>query len=394
MTYKFDDFPNIDRSNFVRHNPTFQKIVFGKTDLLPFWVADADFKVMPQLIEALGKRAEQGHFLYETKSPELRELLSGWYKEQYSIDIHPKRVLFTPSVNTSVALVTELFTNKGEGVLLQPPVYQAFAETINKLERSVINNPLIHTKEGYRIDFDDLEVKVALPEAKIFLLCHPHNPVGRVWTQEELRRVAEICHQHDVLLVTDEIHGDIVYKPNKYIGMLEVAREFSDNVIMITSAGKSFGIPGLLDSFVYTPNTKHYKALRRRIESLHIDKCNAFSSVAWESIYTHGAEWLGDFRTYLKGNIDELHNYLEQNIPEVGFIKPEGTYQIWLNFRKLGLDDEALLRFIVDEAGLALNAGHTYGSGGEGYMRMNIASPRAMLMSGMEQLAEAVRKRD
>lgn len=392
MTYKFDDFPNIDRTNFVRHNPAFQKIVFGKSDLLPFWVADADFRVMPQLIEALKKRAELGHFLYETKSPELKKLLSAWYKQQYDIGIHPKRVLFTPSVNTSVALITEMFAAKGEGIILQPPVYQAFAQTITGLGREVINNPLVYSEKGYQIDFEDLELKAAQPDAKVFLLCHPHNPVGRVWKRDELKQMAEICHRNNVLLVTDEIHGDIVYEPNEYLGMVEVAKEYSDNVIMITSAGKSFGIPGLLDSFIFTPNTTLYKSLRHRIELLHIDKSNAFSNVAWESIYDHGAAWLVEFRTYLKTNINGLHAFLEENIPDVSFIEPEGTYQIWLDFRKLGLNDEALTRFLVDEAGLAMNAGHTYGPGGEGFMRMNIASPRSMLMKGMEQLKIAVNK--
>jgi cystathionine beta-lyase len=365
-------------------------MVFGKSNLLPFWVADTDFKVMPQLVEALAKRAEIGLFPYETKSPGLKELISAWYKKQYNINIHHKRLLFTPSVNTSVALITELFVKPGEGIIIQPPVYQAFAQTIKSLGREVIENPLVYTEEGYTIDFADLAEKAASPAAKVFLLCHPHNPVGRVWREDELRKLAEICHQNNVFIVTDEIHGDIVYSSNKYIGMVDVAGQFSNKVIMITSAGKSFGIPGLLDSLIYTPNTEFYKLLRNKIESLHIDKGNAFSSAAWECIYAHGEEWLQEFRNYLAGNIEAVDKYLRENCPTVSFIKPEGTYQLWLDFRKLGLSNEELSRFLVDEAGLALNAGHTYGTGGDGFMRMNFASPRPMLMKGMEQLAEAL----
>ena len=393
MTTDFNQFPDIDRSNFVRYNPVFQKMVFGKSGLLPFWVADTDFRVMPQLVQALEERARLGYFPYETRSPELKQLISTWYKEQYDIGIHHKKLLFTPSVNTSVALITEIFSGPGEGVIIQPPVYQAFAQTISGLQREVIENPLIYSADGYKIDFEDLEKKAALPEAKIFLLCHPHNPVGRVWQQKELEQVAEICHRHNVLIVTDEIHGDIVYEPNRYLSMLTVARQLSDKVIMISSAGKSFGIPGLLDSFIHTPDTELYKLLRGRVEALHLDKANAFSITAWQCIYSDGLSWLSEFRSYLKGNIEAIDNYLAESIPEVSFIKPEGSYQIWLDFRKLNLDNEALTRLIVDEAGLAMNAGHTYGAGGSGFMRMNIASPRSMIMKGLEQLAEAITRR-
>jgi len=393
MIKNFDQYSDIDRSNFVRYNPVFQKMVFGQADLLPFWVADSDFSVMPELTRDLSKRAELALFPYETKSPQLKESISAWYQKQYNISIKAKRLLFTPSVNTSIAVIIELFTNHGEGVIIQPPVYQAFAGTISGLNRKVIDNPLQYSNGRYEIDFDDLDKKTRLDEAKIFLLCHPHNPIGRVWNRDELRQMAEICYRNNVLLVTDEIHGDITYAPNEYIGMSDIAQEFSDQVIMISSAGKTFGIPGILDSFIFTANTDYYKALRNRIEVLHIGKSNAFANVAWESIYLHGEAWLAQFKEYLSENINAIHDFLEVNIPEISFTKPEGTYQIWLNFEKLQMENEALTKFIVEKARIGMNPGHTYGAGGDGFMRMNIASPRDMLLKGMSQLAEAVANR-
>ena len=393
MNYNFDDYPETDRSSFVRYNPLFLKTIFGRSDLLPFWVADTDFQVMPALKEALEERVGKGLFAYETKSPALKKALSQWYQSRYDIRIHPKKLLFMPSVNSSIATIINEFTNRGEGVIIQPPVYQAFKSTIDSIERQVINNPLVFSNNNYEIDFDDLKLKAQVPSTKILLLCSPHNPVGRVWSEDELRKIAEICVEHKLLLITDEIHGDIVYHPHKYIGMLKVYKEFDDNVIMVSSAGKSFGMPGLIDSFISTPNSVYHERLKKRIEGFHLDKSNAFANVAWQVVYEHGHDWLEQMTSYLKGNVDYIQQFLKQDIPEVSMPDPEGTYQIWLNFNRLELTNEELAKFLAMDAGIALNQGHTYGPGGDGFMRMNIASPRKMIQQAMEQLKEAVNKR-
>lgn len=392
MTYDFDKFPAIDRSNFVRYNQKFQKLVFGADNLLPFWVADTDFEVFPALSQALTERAALGYFPYETKSPQLKDELSNWYLRRYAIKINPRRLLFTPSVNTSIATIIDEFSRRGDGIIIQPPVYQAFAGIINGLERTIINNPLKIEEQRYKIDFEDLEKKAARKEAKIFLLCSPHNPVGRVWSAEELKKIAEICESNNVLMLTDEIHGDIIYPPNEYYGMLNVYEELSTNIIMVSSAGKSFGIPGLIDSFISTPNTEYYKLLRTRIENFHFDKSNGFANTAWEIIYKDGEKYLEQMLQYLKNNIDFLDDFISSNIPGVSFIPPEGTYQIWLNFNKLGLDNSELKNLLVQKAGLAMNEGHTYGPGGDGFMRMNIASPRKILEEAMGRLADTINK--
>jgi len=389
MNYNFDDYPVTDRNNFVRYNAIFLKTIFGSSDVLPFWVADTDFQVIPALSEALKARAESGLFGYETKSPALKKSLSLWYESNYDIRIHPKKLLFMPSVNSSIAAIIDEFTIPGEGVIIQPPVYQVFKSIIDSLEREVINNPLVFQDNYFEIDFDDLKRKAQSPSAKILLLCSPHNPVGRVWREDELKKMVQICSENDLLLIADEIHGDIVYSPNKYIGMLNVCKEFSNNIIMVSSAGKSFGMPGLIDSFISTPDNQYYDRLKNRIERFHLDKSNAFANTAWQVVYEQGHEWLDQFTTYLKGNVDYIAGYLEDNLTEVKLPMPEGTYQIWLDFRELGLNNNELAKFLVKEGGIALNRGHTYGPGGDGFMRMNIASPRNMIVQAMEQLKNA-----
>jgi cystathionine beta-lyase len=393
MKYNFDNYPEADRSNFVRYNPVFLKTIFGRTDALPFWVADTDFLAMPELVQALEDRAKTGLFGYETKSPSLKKSLSKWYEDRYKIKLHPKKLLFMPSVNSSIAAIIDEFTIPGEGVIIQPPVYQAFKGIIESLEREVINNPLVLSDNQYEIDFDDLEQKAQSPSAKIFLLCSPHNPVGRVWGEDELRKISQICAENELLLITDEIHGDIVYEPSKYIGMLNIHKEFGTNIIMVSSAGKTFGMPGLVDSFIFTPNHDYHGGLKKRIERFHLDKSNAFANTAWQVVYEHGHDWLEQMTAYLKGNVDYISDYLENNLDAVQLPMPEGTYQIWLDFRNLNLSNEELARFLAEEAGIALNQGYTYGPGGDGFMRMNIASPRKMIVQAMEQLKEAHDKR-
>jgi len=391
MDSKFDNYLEANRDNFVRYNPVFLKSLFGSTDVLPFWVADADFQVMPKLIEKLTERAEQGLFGYETKSLDLKKALSSWYDHRYDIKINARKLLFIPTVNASIAAIIDELSEPGDGIIIQPPVYQAFKSIIDGLGRETIDNPLVYTDNHYQVDFDDFRAKAEKPSNKIFLLCSPHNPVGRVWTKEELMQMAQICTENNVLIIADEIHGDIVYSPNKYIGMLSIQKQLNDdNIIMVSSAGKSFAMPGLIDSFIYTPNAGYHQALKERIAKFHLDKSNAFANTAWQVVYEHGGNWIDEMTKYLKGNIDYITSFLNEHLPQIRLPKPEGTYQIWLDFRKLKLTDDQLAKFLSLEAKIALNEGHTYGPGGGGFARMNIASPRAMIEKGMLQLKDAV----
>jgi cysteine-S-conjugate beta-lyase len=390
MNYNFDENIIADRNNFVRSNPVFLKAIFGRVDVLPFWVADTDFQVMPALKKALSSRVETGLFGYETKSPELKKSLAKWYNKKYQIKIKANRLLFMTSVNTSVAALIDEFTNPGDGVIIQPPVFSLFKSTIDSLGREVINNPLQLRENHYEFDFEDLQLKAQEQSNKMLILCSPHNPVGRVWTNNELTKLARICVENNVLLVTDEIHGDVVYSPNKYIGMLSIYHNYSENIIMVSSAGKSFGMPGLVDSFLFTPNNEYYLKIKERIERFHLDKSNAFANIAWQAAYENGDAWLQQMTSYLQGNIDYIAKFLEEEIPEIGLTKPEGTYQVWLDFRNLKMTDEELSAFLVSDAGIALNSGASYGLGGEGFMRMNVGSTSSTIERAMQQLKTAV----
>jgi len=391
MAAKFDKYRrDIDRSTFVRYNKNYLSNLFETTDIAPFWVADSDFLVMPELSKALKKTAKRGLYPYELKTPAIKQSLIDWYKTRHKVEIKMDGLLFTTSVNTGLAAAIDELTSKGDGVIIQPPVYQAFKGTIRGVGRKIINNRLILHNGKYEIDFADLEKKASDKNNTAMLLCTPHNPVGRVWNKDELEKIAAICIANNVLMLTDEIHADIIYAPSTFIGMTEVYKGKSDDIIMFGSAGKSFGIPGLVDSFIYTPNANLKKNLQDRIMRFHLGKSNAFGNAALKTVYTYGYKWLDTKIAYLDKTIHKIEAYLAKNLPEVSLIKPEGTYQIWLDFNKVTKNDEELRELLYKKAKLGITLGTEYGIGGKGFARMNIASPRPMIMDAFKRLEKAV----
>jgi cystathionine beta-lyase len=389
MEYNFNQTSNLDRSIFVRYNPIYLKKQFGSPDVLPFWVADSDFDIMPELQEALKRTAERGIFAYEYKSKHLKAALAGWFERRYDIAIEQQNLMFTTSVLTSLAAIIDEFSREQDGIIIQPPVYQAFETIITSLDRTIVNNPLLLEDGKYIIDFADLQNKAELQTTKMMILCSPHNPVGRVWKQEELERIANICKASDILLITDEIHADIVYPGNRFIGMTSVYKSISNNIIMVGSAGKSFGIPGLVDSFIYTPDRNLKTAIQKRIMKYHLGKSNAFANTALETVYTLGDHWLDAFVEYLYGNVEFIKNFLAQELPTVKMIKPEGTYQVWLDFNAFNMPEKTLMKKLGEEAGVGLNNGSSYGPGGDKYCRMNIACPRESIEEAMRRIKGA-----
>lgn len=390
MKYNFDQPLDIDRSIFVRYNPIYLKSIFKNQQVLPFWVADSDFQVMPELIEALEKTARRGVFAYEYKSPQLKDALVGWFSRRHGLSISPRNLMFTTSVLTSLTAIIDELTDQGDGIIIQPPVYQAFESMINGLDRTIVNNPLALKDGKYYIDYADLEQKASLKTTKMMILCSPHNPVGRVWTLEELKQIAQICVKNQVLMITDEIHADIIYPGHKFVGMTSVYETKSDQIIMVGSAGKSFGIPGLVDSFIYTPNKELKQTIQGRIMKFHLGKSNAFANTAMETVYSKGDDWLDAFTVYLKGNVDFIKDFVNKNLPQLKLIEPEGTYQIWLDFNEFGLDEDVLMKKLGQEAGVGLNNGSSYGEGGNNFCRMNIACPRSIIDLAMHRIKDAL----
>lgn len=391
MAARFDKYKkDIDRSTFVRYNENYLSNLFGSTDVSPFWVADSDFIVMPELSKALKKTAKRGLYPYELKTPKIKQPLIAWYKKRHKVEINMDGLLFTTSVNTGLAAAIDELTNQGDGIIIQPPVYQAFKGIIRGVERKIINNRLVLKNGSYEIDFKDLKKKAADEKTTAMLLCSPHNPVGRVWRKEELEKIADICITNNVLMLTDEIHADIIYSDSTFVGMTEIYKGKSDNIIMLGSAGKSFGIPGLVDSFIYTPNPNLKKALQDRIMRFHLGKSNAFGNAALKTVYKYGYKWLDKKIDYLNGSVKMIEKFLNKHLPEIGLVKPEGTYQVWLDFNKIAKNDEELAELLYKKAKLGITLGTEYGIGGKGFARMNIASPRAMIMDALKQLEKAV----
>ena len=391
MAAPFDKYKkDVNRSTFVRYNKNYLIGNFGSADVAPFWVADSDFIVMPELVKALKKTAKRGLFPYELKTPEIKQPLINWFKKRHEVEIKMEGLLFTTSVNSGLAAVIDELTKKGEGIIIQPPVYQAFKGIIRGVGRKIANNRLTLKDGRYEIDFADLEKKAADKNNTAMLLCSPHNPVGRVWNKEELEKIAKICIKHKVLMLTDEIHADVIYSNASFLGMTEIYKGKSDNIIMFGSAGKSFGIPGLVDSFIYTPNPTLKKTIQERIMRFHLGKSNAFGNAALKTVYTHGYKWLDTKINYLEKTVNAIEAYLAKNIPDVGIIKPEGTYQVWLDFNKVTKNDEELKELLYKKAKLGITLGTEYGIGGKGYARMNIASPRPMILEALKSLKKAL----
>ncbi len=393
MASPFDKYKkDINRSTFVRYNENYLVGTFGSADVTPFWVADSDFIVMPELVKALKKTAKRGLYPYELKTPEIKQPLIDWFKKRHKININTDGLLFTTSVNSGLAATIDELTAKGDGIIIQPPVFQGFKGIIKGVGRKVVNNKLTLKDGKYEIDFNDLEKKAADKKNTAMVLCSPHNPVGRVWTQQELEKIAKICIANNVLMLSDEIHADIIYSKATFIGMTEVYKGKSDNIIMLGSAGKSFGIPSLVDSFMYTPNPVLKKKIQERIMRFHLGKSNAFGNAALKTVYTHGYKWLDKKINYLEKTVAAIETYLAKNIPEVTLIIPEGTYQVWLDFNKVTKNDEELKELLYKKAKLGITLGTEYGIGGKGYARMNIASPRPTIMDALKRLKKALEK--
>jgi cystathionine beta-lyase len=295
-------------------------------------------------------------------------------------------------VLNGISIAINQHSEKGDGVIIQPPVFFEFRTVIRANGRRMVKNPLQLVDGRYQMDFQDLEEKAADPKSKVMIICNPHNPVGRVWSRADLAQAAEICRRHEVLVVSDEIHGDIVYKPHRYTPLASISTDLAQASIICLSPAKSFNIAGMIDAMAVIANEQYRQQFHDFAHRYQINKTNVFASAAFEAAYSHGGAWLDDLLAYLQGNIDFLRSFLAQNLPQVKLIEPEGTYLVWLSFEELGLGAKELAAFLAQEAGLALNPGHWFGREGAGFARMNIACPQSLLQEALSRLTDAVRR--
>lgn len=358
-------------------------------DILPLWVADMDFMVSSYITEALEKMVSHGIFGYSESKEDYFEALSSWTKRHYNWEINERWLVKTPGVVFALAMAVKGYTEKGDSVLIQQPVYYPFAEVIEDNDRKLVVNELKQSDDGkYYIDYEDFENKIITENVKLFFLCNPHNPVGRVWTKDELIKLGNICLKHNVIVVSDEIHADFSFKI-KHTVFANISDEFRDISIVCTSPSKTFNIAGLQVSNIFIANDGLRKKFKKQIDGAGYSQLNLSGLVACEAAYRFGDEWLSAVLEYIKSNAAYVEEFLKERLPKVKMTELEGTYLVWLDFRGYGLDDTEINKKIVKDAGLWLDKGSMFGKSGVGFQRINIACPRSILTEALERLALA-----
>lgn len=379
-----------------RHGTNCLKFDFAKErgkngDELSLWVADMDFEVAKPITDALQAQVNHGIYGYTEVKSDYYDIVKNWFKDNFDWEIKKGSLVKTPGVVYAIAMAVKAFTKEGEAVIIQQPVYYPFSEMIIANNRKLVNSPLVLKEGRYEIDFEDFEKKIVKNNVKLFILCSPHNPVGRVWSVEELKKIGDICIKHGVVIFSDEIHADFVYEPNKHHVFASLGESYAANSVIATAPSKSFNIAGLQVSNIFIENKKLRDAFRNEIVKSGYSQLNTMGLVAARAAYESGKEWLDEVRAYIRDNLIFFRDYLKENIGELSLIEPEGTYLVWVDFRKLGLSEKQREDLIVNKAKLWIDSGAMFGVDGEGFERFNIACPRSYLKKALDSLAKAIK---
>ena len=388
MKYNFDEV--IDRSGNRAAKYDERRKNFGTDDVIPLWIADMDFRTAQPIIDACKAKAEEGIWGYTSRPDSYFEAYAGWQKRRNGWSIDTSLCSWSLGVVPALAALVKLFTGPNDKVLIQPPVYPEFYEVTEMVGRRVAENNMVQTENGWEVDFEDFERKVKDPLVKMFILCSPHNPLGKVWAREELERMLDICFANGVLVVSDEIHSDLIFHGKKHIPTAMVSEEAKSRVISCISGTKTFNLAGLQASTTVFPNMELKQIFDHYWSAMDIHRNNAFSSVAMEAAFNEGEEWLEQVLEYISGNFDYIQDYCAKYIPEIKPSVPDATYLVWLDCRALGMDDETLKEFMIRKAKLGLNPGSSFTRSLTGFMRLNAACPRSVIKKAMEQLRDAV----
>ena len=386
MKYDFDQI--VDRSGNRSAKYDERKKKFGTEDVIPLWIADMDFRTCQPVIDALTARAQEGLWGYTARPASYFEAIRAWQKKRNGWEIDPSLMSYSLGVVQTISAMVKLFTPEGGSVLIQTPVYSEFYDMAEAWNRKVVENPFVEKDGKWTVDWADFEEK--LQQADLFLLCNPHNPLGIVWTPEELRRMAELCMKYHVVLFSDEIHSDLIFHGKKHTPTASLSPEIAKYVVTGISGTKTFNLAGLQASTVVFPNAHMKEVFDHFWSNMDIHRNNAFSLTAMEAAFTGGEEWLEQLLPYLSANFDYVVDYCEKHIPKIKTYAPDATYLMWLDCRELGLSNEELREFMIHKAKLGLNEGYTFGRSLNGYMRLNAACPRSVLEQAMKQLEAAV----
>lgn len=386
MIYNFDEI--ISRENTASVKYDLRNVLFGTENVIPMWVADMDFKTPPFIIDAIKERCKHEVFGYSIRPDSYFTSIISWVKKLHDWDIKKEWISFSPGVVPALNLLVLALSEQNDKIVIQPPVYHPFHFAIKNNNRQQIENQLILKGDRFFIDFEDLERK--LKGAKIFILSNPHNPCGLVWTKGELNKIGELCLKHNVLILSDEIHSDLVFKPHKFTPMASLSDEIADITITCIAPSKTFNMAALSTSSVIISNKDLKEKYDKILDTIHVGLGNVFGTVASEAAYTHGYDWLQQLLAYLEGNLDFAEEFFQINIPQIKMIRPEGTYLVWLDCRGLKMNQNELNTFFIDKARIGLNDGRIFGAGGEGFMRLNIACPRKILEKSLSQIKNAI----
>jgi len=379
MRYDFDKIINRYGTNSLKYDFADER---GKPDgILPLWVADMDFPAPPEVLADIQKAAEHGIFGYTETKEGYDNAVCGWFRKRFGYDVIPSEIVKTPGIVFALAQMIRAYTKPSDSVIIQTPVYYPFYDVIRDNDRNLVTNPLVCKDGKYFMDFDDFERKVAAHNVKLFILCSPHNPVGRVWTRNELETLNEICKKHGIIIVSDEIWCDFVYSHTHTI-----FGHINENAVICTAPSKTFNLAGLQVSNIFIKNPELRRKLKLSIRQSGYSQLNTLGLAACKSAYLHGGEWVEQLNEYLAGNIALVREFLQNHIPKIKLIEPEGTYLLWLDCRELGLPQSELDNLITNKAKLWLSNGTTFGADGEGFMRINIACPRATLKTALKRL--------
>ncbi len=364
--------------------------VFGSEDVLPMWVADMDFEAPPCVQEAIIRRAEHPVYGYTFRPERFYRAAAGWIGRRHGWNVDPGTIGFSPGIVPALNMCVMAFTEPGDRIVIQPPVYFPFFSAVSNHRRTIVHNQLVENDGIYEMDFDRLEESFR-DGVKMFILCHPHNPVGRAWRREELERLAGLCTRYGVLVISDEIHSDLVLNGNTHIPLASLGKEIADLTITCVSPSKTFNLAGLHTSVVIITRPDLKKEYDRILDMVHVGGGNIFGMVALEAAYTGGDAWLGQLIGYLEGNDRALREHFRDTVPQLVISPLEATYLAWLDMSFLGMDDRTLRQFVIGKARLGLNDGPMFGPGGAQHQRMNIATPRNVLMEGARRLSDAIR---
>ena len=386
--YNFDVEYDRTSTNSVKYD--LRGMIFGRDDVIPLWVADMDFATPEFILEAIRRRLQHPILGYTFRGDGFTTALVEWIQKRHGYQLNPASVCFSPGIVPALVFSLLAYTEPGDRVIVQTPVYHPFFQVVESNGRTVVNNPLKFENNYYTIDFDDLERKAV--GCKVLFFSNPHNPVGRCWQRAELERLADICFRHKLIVVSDEIHSDLMLFGNIHVPFASVSEYIKQSTISCYAPSKTFNLAGLSTSAVVIDNEMLRKKFNDVIERLHVGMGNIAGMVAFEAAYAEGKEWLDEMLIYVESNVEYMHDFLKKNLPAVKIIMPEATYMAWLDFTRTGLTNDALNKLLISEAGVGLNDGAMFGEGGDCFQRINLACPRSTLLKALECIKNALSK--